>query len=86
MPTILTLYRVKKRLFADDLLFIKTTEGKQLSQPMRFFPPLWQDSPQQCNKWVESYFGLHWKDIDEDICFENFTWADNDPLILYHRV
>jgi hypothetical protein len=78
--------RVKKLWFADDRLFIETTEGKQLSQPMRFFPRLRQASPQQRNEWVESYFGLHWKAIDEDVSFESFTWADDDPHTLYYRV
>jgi hypothetical protein len=23
---------------------------------------------------------LHWAQLDEDISFESFTWADQDPL------
>ena len=36
-------------------------------------------------EWKESFFGLHWENIDEDISFESFNWEDNDPVKLYHH-
>ena len=78
--------RVIKLWFANDRIFIETVKGEILSQPMRFFPRLNQSTDEQRSQWTESHFGLHWENIDEDISFESFTWADNDPLTLYHCV
>ena len=74
---------IKKLWFADERIFIETTQGKVQSQPMRFFPRLRQATEQQRADWTQSRFGLHWEKIDEDISFESFTWDDNDPLTLY---
>jgi hypothetical protein len=75
---------VKKLWFADERIFIETVKGEVMSQPMRFFPRLRRATDNQRSEWEESYFGLHWEKIDEDISFESFTWADNDPLTLYY--
>ncbi|MDR1880657.1 MAG: DUF2442 domain-containing protein [Tannerellaceae bacterium] len=76
---------VRKLWFDNERIFIETAEKEVLSQPMRFFPRLRQATDDQRSEWTESHFGLHWESIDEDISFESFTWADNDPLTLYHR-
>jgi len=72
--------------FNDGRIFIETANGEVRSQPMQFFPRLRQATELQREEWTESHFGLHWEKIDEDISFESFTWADNDPLTLYHRM
>jgi hypothetical protein len=69
--------------FDDERIFIETTKGEILSQPMRFFTRLSQATDVQRSEWTESHFGIHWEKIDEDISFESFTWDDNDPLTLY---
>ena len=74
---------IKNLWFAHDRVFIETAQEDVLSQPMHFFPRLQQATEQQRSNWIQSYFGLHWEDIDEDISFESFTWNDNDPLTLY---
>jgi len=75
---------VKKLWFDDDRIYIETVKGDVQSQPMRFFPRLRRASAVQRSEWTETYFGLHWEKIDEDISFESFTWDDADPLTLYH--
>jgi uncharacterized protein (DUF2461 family) len=76
---------IKKLWFADERIFIETVQGKVQSQPMHFFPRLQQATEQQRADWTQSYFGLHWEKIDEDISFESFTWNDDDPLTLYYQ-
>ncbi|MCL2245999.1 MAG: DUF2442 domain-containing protein [Lentimicrobiaceae bacterium] len=76
---------VTKLWFDNERIFLENTSGKICSQPMRFYPRLLQASEEQRAAWTESYFGLHWENIDEDISFESFTWNDNDPLTLYHQ-
>jgi hypothetical protein len=75
---------VSKLWFDDERIFVKTVNGEVCSQPMQFYPRLQQATDKQRTEWTESYFGLHWEKIDEDISFESFTWNDNDPLTLYH--
>ena len=77
---------INKLWFEDERIFIETVDRKIQSQPMLFFPRLQQATDKQRSQWTESYFGLHWEDIDEDISFESFTWEDNDPLTLYHHI
>lgn len=74
---------VKKVWFDGGRIFIETNAGEKMSQPLRFFPRLQRADERQRAEWTQSYFGLHWDTIDEDISFESFTWADNDPQTLY---
>jgi hypothetical protein len=71
--------------FEDDRIFIETVNGEKLSQPLRFFSHLSEATVSQKNKWTESPFGLHWEDIDEDISFESFKWADNDKASYFYQ-
>ena len=76
---------INKLWFADERIYIENINGEVQSQPMRFFPRLSRAADKQRSEWTESPMGLHWENLDEDISFESFTWADNDPLTLcYH--
>ncbi|MDR1974210.1 MAG: DUF2442 domain-containing protein [Bacteroidales bacterium] len=75
MPTAL---QTQKLWFTDDRIFIETDGKEVLSQPLRFFWRLQQATEDERNAWKESCFGLHWKNIDEDISFESFRWQDNE--------
>jgi hypothetical protein len=76
---------VEKLWFDGDRIFIKTTKGEVLSQPLRFFPRLRSSSHSQRAGWRESPLGIHWDKVDEDVSFESFTWPDADPHSLYHN-
>ena len=78
--------KVNKLWFFDERLFIETNKKEVLSQPLRFYPRLKNATDVQRKDWKQSYGGLHWAVIDEDISFESFYWSDNDPLRLYHQV
>ena len=76
---------IKKLWFDDEWIYIETSDGEIRNQPMLFFPRLRNATDLQRAEWTESHFGLHWEKIDEDISFESFSWADDDPLTLYHQ-
>ena len=80
-----TLSTVKKLWFESERIYIERDGDEVQSQPLRFFPRLRRATDKQRSEWTESYSGLHWEDIDEDISFESFTWDDDDPLTLYHH-
>ena len=77
--------KVIKLWFSDERLFIETNKKEVLSQQLRFYPRLNKATNAQREKWKQSYGGLHWETIDEDISFESFHWSDNDPFRLYHQ-
>ena len=77
--------KVNKLWFSDERLFIETDKNEILSQQLCFYPRLKNATEAQRKKWEQSYGGLHWQAIDEDISFESFRWTDNDPLRLYHQ-
>jgi hypothetical protein len=76
--------KVTKLWFTDERLFIETATNEVFSQLLRFYPRLQYATNEQRGEWEQSYGGLHWQSIDEDISFESFTWPDNDPARLYH--
>ena len=58
----------------DGRIYLKTTEGKEYSQPLEAFPALKDATEEQrsryiINKWRDA---IHWPDIDEDIHISNF--------------
>ena len=77
--------KVNKLWFSNERLFIETDKNKVLSQPLLYYPRLRNATDIQRKHWEQSYGGLHWLSIDEDISFESFNWPDNDPLRLYHQ-
>ena len=76
---------INKLWFADERIYIENVNGEVQSQPMCFFPKLNRAADKQRSEWIESPFGLHWENLNEDISFESFTWTDNDPLTLYYQ-
>ena len=74
---------VSKLWFEDGRIYIETVNGEVLSQPMTFFPRLQQATDKERLCWLESHFGIHWENIDEDISFESFYWDDNDPQTFF---
>ncbi|MDR1145032.1 MAG: DUF2442 domain-containing protein [Verrucomicrobiales bacterium] len=76
---------VEKIWFTQDRICVRTVAGAELSQPLRFFPALCRATDEQRRHWVQSPSGLHWPELDEDISFESFAWADDDPLTLCRR-
>jgi len=77
---------INKLWFADERIYIENVNGKVQSQPMRFFPRLSIADNEERSKWTESRLGLHWENLNEDISFESFTWADDDPLTLFYQL
>ena len=77
---------VKKLWFEEGRIFITNARGETLSQPLLFFPRLQNAGDDERAGWTESPFGLHWEKLDEDISFESFTWADDDPHSFAHAM
>lgn len=71
---------IRKLWFADDRIYIQTTEGEELYQSIYFYPRLLHASPEQladCELWDD---GIHWETLDEDISFESFRYPETKQV------
>ena len=64
--------RVKNVAFTDDTLVVDLVDGRTISVPLAWYPRLLAATPEQRANWTTSGagFGVHWPDIDEDLCTE----------------
>ena len=65
---------IKKLWFADNRIFILTSDGEQYSQPLEAFPALFNATPVQRKNYYlwDDNKSIQWEDIDEDIHISNF--------------
>ena len=63
---------VKSVWFQDERIFIQTTSREERSQPLKWFPKLFNASLAERQKFELSPFGIHWPGLDEDLSFEGF--------------
>lgn len=64
---------IKAVWFQDDSIFIQTKSGGERSQPLKWFPKLFNASLAQLQKFELSPFGIHWPNLDIDLSFEGFS-------------
>ena len=67
---------IRKLWFADNRIYIKTTEGEEFYQSLYFYPRLLHATPEQladCELWED---GIHWEVLDEDISYESFRYPE----------
>lgn len=55
--------------FDNDHIFVRLTNGIEISVLLKYFPRLMNANPDQRNKWklIGKGIGIYWKEIDEDI-------------------
>lgn len=67
---------IKKLWFANNRIYIQTTEGEELYQSLYFYPRLLHATPEQladCELWDD---GIHWESLDEDVSLESFRYSE----------
>ena len=67
---------IRKLWFANNRIYIQTTEGEELYQFLYFYPRLLHATPEQladCELWDD---GIHWEALDEDVSFESFRYPE----------
>jgi hypothetical protein len=64
--------RVKDVRFTDDTLIVDLLDGRTISVPLVWYPRLLSATPAQRANWrlAGGGFGIHWRDIDEDLSTE----------------
>jgi len=62
----------KRVVVSDDTLSVDLADGRTISVPIEWFPPLLHATAEERAKWrvIGNGEGIHWEDIDEDISVE----------------
>ena len=64
----------KKIWFDKERIYLKINDGQIGSLMLKDFPLLYNATDKQKNKYTLSPFGIHWKHLDEDLCFDGFFY------------
>jgi hypothetical protein len=66
--------------FDADIMWVALADGRKLGVPLAYFPRLLHATPQQRKRYVISGggTGLHWEEIDEDICVKSLVLGIGD--------
>ncbi|OAV70769.1 hypothetical protein Barb7_03240 [Bacteroidales bacterium Barb7] len=64
--------KVKKVWFSNEQIYILTETGRTGSLPLKSFHRLYNATDEQRENFTLSPFGIHWQELDEDLCFEGF--------------
>jgi len=64
---------VQKVGVTDDTLSVDLSDGRTISAPLAWYPRLLHGTKKERNNWrvIGNGYGIHWKDLDEDISVEN---------------
>ncbi len=66
--------------FDSDNMWVELADGRKLGVPLAYFPRLLHATPRQRKNYIISGggTGLHWEDVDEDICVKSLVMGVGD--------
>jgi hypothetical protein len=66
--------------FDSDNMWVQLADGRKLGVPLAYFPRLLNATPGHRKNYIISGggTGLHWEDIDEDICVKSLIMGIGD--------
>ena len=64
-----TMYKI---WFDTTNIYLQYSNGKVGYLPLKDYKPLLNASDEERNQYEFSPFGIHWKKLDEDLCFDGF--------------
>lgn len=70
--------------FSNDHIFVRLTNGVEISTLLKYFPRLMNANPDQRNKWelIGKGIGIRWEEIDEDISIKTLLrYSDQSRLV-----
>lgn len=63
---------VSKIWLTDTAVWIESNDGRRGYELFEKYPSLANATPMQREEYAVSNFGIHWPEIDEDLCFDGF--------------
>ncbi len=76
--------KIEKVWLTDTAVWIRTDEGKEACELLSDYPRLKSATTEQLLNYETDEFGIHWRDIDEDLSFEGFF--DKQPTTELYRL
>jgi Protein of unknown function (DUF2442) len=67
--------------FDDDSMWVDLSDGRTIGVPYAWFPRLLNATPKQREAVEIGRFGLHWKDLDEDISIAGLLAGRGDHTV-----
>ncbi len=64
--------KVKKVWLTKDAVCIETEDGNVYEERFADYPRLRLATPRQRQRYTTDTVGIHWEELDEDLCFEGF--------------
>jgi hypothetical protein len=74
--------KITKIWFDNEHIFGCDEDGKEYSQSLLWYPKLRAASDEERLQYTFGFDGIHWRNLDEDISFESFTYEDAEPTPL----
>ena len=67
---------IKKIWFDHDYIYGMDAAGNTYKQSLLWYPKLREASDEERSEYQFGFDGIHWRDLDEDISFESFDYAE----------
>jgi hypothetical protein len=64
--------KIEKIWLTDDAVWIRTDNGKEACEKFNDYPRLRYATKKQRANYETDEYGIHWREIDEDLSFEEF--------------
>ncbi|MBR1706698.1 MAG: DUF2442 domain-containing protein [Bacteroidales bacterium] len=71
--------QIRKIWFEGDWLYGTGDDGKTYRQSLLWYKGLMEADEEARNRYDIGHFGIHWRELDVDVSFESFTYADAEP-------
>ena len=72
----------KQIRFDDDYIYLIDESGSERRQSLLWYDRLRRATPGEREQYTLSAVGIHWRNLDEDISFESFSYDDAEPTPL----
>lgn len=74
--------KIIKIWFDDSFLYGEDEIGKTYRQSLLWYPGLKDATEEERAQYTMGMKGIHWRNLDEDVSFESFTYEDAEPTPL----
>ena len=74
--------KIIKIWFDHDYIYGEDENGSNYRQSLLWYKNIRKVSDEERAQYTFGYDGIHWRNLDEDISFESFTYDDAEPTKL----
>lgn len=71
--------KISKVWFDNEYIYVENSDGETLRQSLLWYENLKAATDEQRSHYTIGHDGLHWRELDEDVSFESFSYPDADP-------